>query len=159
MSSSGAYIEYVSSEWQQQSQNLKGDGYRGLSSLNILKRFTLGRNYENQACRYLQQQGLTLIARNFRSKLGEIDIIMQDTSHLIFVEVRYRKNEKYGSSLESVNMIKQKKIMLTAIIFLKKNAWTKDLNYRFDVVSYTGDKTVKWIKNAFNFESSYRYFL
>ena len=54
-----------------------------------------GKDAENRACHYLQAQGLQLLHRNYRSKGGEIDLILQDTDSLVFVEVRYRRPVSY----------------------------------------------------------------
>jgi len=59
-----------------------------------------GQHAENACCEYLQQQGLKLLTRNYRGKRGEIDIVMQDKNALVFVEVRYRKNDFFGGALE-----------------------------------------------------------
>ena len=93
-----------------------------------------GLAFENIALKYLQNHQLRLIERNFRTRCGEIDLIMKDGSTLTFIEVRYRKSTTHGSSSESVTPTKQKKIIKSAQIYLmKKNLW--HLNSRFDVVA------------------------
>ena len=73
-----------------------------------------GQHAERACCEFLQQQGLKLLARNYRGRHGEIDIIMQDKDALVFVEVRYRKNNHYGGALESVTAGKQARIQAIA---------------------------------------------
>ena len=72
---------------------------------------TTGQQAELLACQYLQQYKLKLITKNYHCRRGEIDLIMQDKKTLVFIEVRYRKNDRFGSALESVNYKKQAKIM------------------------------------------------
>ncbi len=106
---------------------------------------------EQQALSYLINAGLTPIRQNYHSKRGEIDLIMADGDSLVFIEVRYRKSDRFGSAIESVNAQKQQRIIQTAEYFLLQNA-TKYRNYRFDVVaiSPTGNETsISWIKDAF----------
>ena len=112
--------------------------------------------------RYLKNHGLQLVARNFNSRYGEIDLIMQDnTSHkgthyLVFIEVRYRANNRHGSGAESVNYQKQQKIIKTAHFFLQQEKKYQHLNCRFDVVSVTLEHkslSADWLKDAFQLSS------
>ena len=112
-----------------------------------------GRIAEQQALKYLCEQGLTLVTRNFHCKLGEIDLIMQDTDVLVFIEVKYRKSSSYGTPVEAVSLSKQKKIVKTAQVYLQKQG-LKEYNSkcRFDVVAIAGSSTntdITWLKNAF----------
>jgi putative endonuclease len=109
---------------------------------------SIGNKYEKLALRHLQRQGLKLIQTNFRSKLGEIDLIMQDDNQIVFVEVRYRSQLHYGNSLETVNLNKQQKIIRTALFYL--NERTEMQSCRFDVIAFSPNQQVKWIKNAFS---------
>ena len=107
-----------------------------------------GEQAEQHACDFLIAQGLTLIARNFRCVHGELDLIMNDGETLVIVEVRYRKNAKFGSALESVNYSKQAKISATTEFYL--NTLSGDMpRMRFDVVGILGDGDLQWVKNAF----------
>ncbi|MGC1854997.1 MAG: YraN family protein [Candidatus Aquirickettsiella sp.] len=122
----------------------------------------LGNQIEALVCDYLQQQKLKLVARNFRCRLGEIDLIMYDQSILVFIEVRYRQHRNFGSSLESVNFIKQNKIIKTAEYYLSSKQLSEKIACRFDVVgveptteklskiSKLDSAQVEWIKNAFS---------
>lgn len=101
---------------------------------------------EDFACAYLEQQGLQLINRNYHSRYGEIDLIMQHQQILIFVEVRYRRSASHGSSAESVNIRKQQKIILTAQEYLQ--TLSEIPICRFDVLAITGT-TMEWIQDAF----------
>jgi putative endonuclease len=82
----------------------------------------IGDQAEQLACAYLMQQGLILLKANFSIRLGEIDLIMRDTANdmLVFVEVRYRKNNHYGGAAGSVTVQKQRKIIKTAAFYLQR---------------------------------------
>jgi putative endonuclease len=112
-----------------------------------------GTHAEDQACRYLQRQGLRLIERNYRSRRGEIDLIMRDADSLVFVEVRYRRQHRYGSGLESVDRHKQRRIAACAAHYLLCHPQAALLAARFDVVALTpgdGGLRIDWIRNAFD---------
>lgn len=106
-------------------------------------------NAEQQACDFLISQGLTLIERNFRCYYGELDLIMQDGKTRVIVEVRYRKNAKFGSALESVTRAKQTKLINATEIYLSSQQNNELLPIRFDVVGISGNGQLQWIKNAF----------
>ncbi|MDH5357823.1 MAG: YraN family protein [Gammaproteobacteria bacterium] len=79
-----------------------------------------GAQAEQMALTYLEQQGLSVIDQNYHSRRAEIDLIMVDKDTLVFIEVRFRKSEKYGSALESVNYQKQTRIIRTATHTFRK---------------------------------------
>lgn len=110
--------------------------------------------YESVAKQYLLKQGLTLICSNFSSRLGEIDLIMQDHEFLVFIEVKYRKSSYFGEPQAMVSQSKQKKICKTAQIYMQSQGLNEYNTYcRFDVVSIRGPATsteITWLKNAFN---------
>ena len=116
-----------------------------------------GEYTETLACQFLENKGLTLIEKNFHCRLGEIDLIMQDTNSLVFVEVRYRKNIDFGSGAESVTASKQEKLIKTASVYLQQHDKLNQYPARFDVVSITGSLesnninaiNFDWIENAF----------
>lgn len=112
----------------------------------------LGNYWENVAEKYLNKNRLKTIKRNYYCKMGEIDLIMQDNGILMFVEVKYRKNDDWVSAAQSVTKSKQSKIIKAAQMFLLQNKKYKDMNCRFDVVTIQGEKqkpNINWIKNAF----------
>jgi putative endonuclease len=113
-----------------------------------------GQYYEEQAVEYLQRAGLSVVERNFRCKLGEIDIICRQGEQLIFVEVRYRSNPGFGSPAASVNRGKQRKIIRTAQFYLQNRRQFRNKFCRFDVLALTPARSceevdVQWLKNAF----------
>lgn len=121
-----------------------------------------GTTIEDLVCDYLRQHKLKLITRNYTCRLGEIDLIMQDQLTLVFIEVRYRKYPFFGSSLESVNWIKQNRIIKTAEYYLLSQQAGEEIACRFDVVgvkptaqklrniSKLDSAQVEWVKNAFS---------
>ena len=121
--------------------------------LPILPRLRLnspkGQHYEDLALRFLQAQGLALMARNYRCRSGEIDLIMRDDQYLVFVEVRYRASTSHGGAAASVTREKQQKLQRTALNFLH----TQRINEagqacRFDVIAFGGNEECQWYKNA-----------
>lgn len=119
-------------------------------------RQTVGKSAEASACKFLEAKGFVLIAQNYRSKFGEIDLIMRDQDEIVFIEVRSRQRIDYGSALDSVNRGKIKKIIKTATYFLQTKNWLHTVHSRFDVVAIhpvTGKIQLEWIKNAFSAES------
>ncbi len=107
-----------------------------------------GDHAEQRACHFLLAQGLKLILKNYRCKYGEIDLIMQDSKDVVFVEVRSRANTAFGSAIESVNKSKQRKILDTSIHFLQQRNWLNKANCRFDVIGIHQNE-LEWIKDAF----------
>lgn len=102
--------------------------------------------YEEAVSQYLISNGIEIIERNYRCKLGEIDIIGKQDDTIIFFEVKYRKSNAYGYAVEAVDYRKRKKIISCAKFYIAfKNI---DSYIRFDVIGITGDE-FEWIKNAF----------
>lgn len=115
-------------------------------------RHVLGKRAEEHAWRFLQDQGLKPILRNYRCYFGEIDLIMLDRDDIVFVEVRSRRRVDFGNALESIRPGKIRKLMKTATHFLQKKHWLHKRPSRFDVVAIhpvDGKMQLEWIKNAF----------
>ena len=114
----------------------------------------LGEDYERQAAHWLQDRGMQLLARNFRAKTGEIDIIMRHGEHLVFLEVRARSNRAFNTAAGSVDRRKQQRIVRTAQLFLQRHPELAGLPCRFDVIAFeprqSGDNLdIHWIPGAF----------
>ena len=113
---------------------------------------TLGNFGENCAAQFLEAQGYTIIARNFRIRSAEIDIIAQIDDVIIFVEVKARSDIRHGLPAEAVNLRKQKKIIKAAGVFLQDEKFC-DCACRFDVVEvyFNGERVeeINHIENAF----------
>lgn len=102
---------------------------------------------EQAACQFLQQQGLTLVTRNFRCRQGELDLVMLDRQVLVFVEVRLRNNPRFGGALASVTARKQQRLIRAAQYFLSQ--YPEPRACRFDVVGFDGESQPVWIADAF----------
>ena len=111
-----------------------------------------GTHWEKAAESYLRERGLKLLHRNFSSRFGEIDLIMEDEQTVVFIEVKYRKNAQHGSGAEAVTFHKQDRISRTAAWYLVKHPHRADQFCRFDVISIEPEiagQGIQWIKNAF----------
>jgi len=110
---------------------------------------TLGSAAEQLAADFLQQQGLTMIASNYRCKFGEIDLVMREAKTLVFIEVRLRSNPRFGNAAASITPAKQQKIARTAEHYLQQHG---NSACRFDAVVMDKADThnIEWIRNAFD---------
>ncbi|MDN2663634.1 YraN family protein [Psychromonas sp. 14N.309.X.WAT.B.A12] len=109
---------------------------------------TRGVQAEQQALAFLQKQGLLLMCQNFYCRFGEIDLIMSDQGTLVFIEVRYRKNQDFGGATASITPQKQRKLIKTAKHYLSQ---LDDEPYcRFDVIAISESAIQpQWIQDAF----------
>jgi putative endonuclease len=97
--------------------------------------------------------GLRDIARNAACRAGEIDLVMRDGACVVFVEVRYRRDARFGGGAASVDVRKQWKLVRAAEVFLLRNPALASMPCRFDVVEAAGDAaapTLHWIRAAFD---------
>ena len=111
-----------------------------------------GEDAEMRSLEFLQNQGLKLLERNFKNRYGEIDLIMMDNKDLVFIEVRYRKNDLFGGALQSIDTKKQQKIRRCAQSYLQNTVSQQFLGCRFDVVAVSGhppDFSIDWVPAAF----------
>jgi putative endonuclease len=120
-----------------------------------------GQLQEQIAAQYLLDHGLELICSNFHCRSGEIDLIMREQEILVFVEVRYRRSEKFGSAIESVDLRKQSRLLRCAQYFLISNGLSDKLPCRFDILGlspalrHSGKSSAEvkpdivWLRNAF----------
>lgn len=105
-----------------------------------------GNAAEDRAARFLTDRGLQVVARNYRTRLGEIDLVARDGETLVFVEVRMRASGSFGGALESITPRKQRRIAAAAAQFLGR--LRAPPRCRFDVVALEGDET-RWLRAAF----------
>ena len=99
---------------------------------------------------FLEKRGLQIREKNFRCRSGEIDLIAQDERYLVFVEVKYRKNGRSGSSFAAVGREKQRIISRVARYYLAVHGYRDFPPSSIEVVGIDGEK-IHWIKNAFDF--------
>jgi putative endonuclease len=116
----------------------------------------IGQRAEDAALHFLQAQGMRLVERNYRCRSGEIDLVMQHKCELVFVEVRYRGQDRFGDGAESVDFRKQQKIIKCAEHFLQQHGQYSRFPCRIDVVSVSKQMklaqsrpAINWIPDAF----------
>ena len=109
-----------------------------------------GAYYENLVAEYLKTQGYEILEKNYRCRIGEIDLIAKEGETLVFVEVKYRRNDKMGDPKEAVDQKKQKKISMTASYYLMRECGRMDIPCRFDVAAVLGDQ-IEVVKNAIEY--------
>lgn len=116
----------------------------------------LGSQGEKAAVDFLKDNGYKILAKNYKTKLGEIDIIARDKDTLTFIEVKTRYSDRWGLPSEAISQTKQRQISKAAIMFLKENGFL-DKKARFDVVSVVWEDNPKLelIKNAFELDQRY----
>ena len=115
-------------------------------------RIELGKRGEDLACRELERRGYAIIARRFRVRSGELDIIARDGAVLVFVEVKTRSGRRFGKAAEAVTVTKQRRMALLGNEYLLRHRLS-DCPCRFDVVSVNvgaGGPDVEIIQNAFD---------
>ena len=112
-----------------------------------MNRRETGTQYEERAAEYLIAQNYQILERNYRIRSGEIDIIARDGTVLVFIEVKYRKNDESGNPLEAVDIRKQRKIIKVARYYLYQKKYG-DVPCRFDVIGICGSH-IEHIKDVF----------
>lgn len=116
-----------------------------------------GATGENLAATYLENHGYKILAKNYRIRSAEIDIIAESSGVVVFVEVKTRSSARYGLAAEAVNVRKQKKIIEAASVFLQDEKYS-ECACRFDVIeiySCGKDFKIRQIENAFEVASEY----
>lgn len=105
---------------------------------------------ESKAVEYLKKKGYTIVERNYRTKVGEIDIIARKGNTLVFIEVKTRSNMNYGFPYEAVNKRKLDKIIKTSLIYIKQKG-DKGYQVRYDIIEVflSNDSKINHIENVF----------
>lgn len=107
---------------------------------------------ERVAGAWLRRRGLRRLDANYRCRIGEIDLVMQDGATLVFVEVRYRRTDAFGSGAETVGSAKRRRLVRAASRYLQQHPQWANHMCRFDVISMSGDECrpeIEWIRHAF----------
>ena len=108
-----------------------------------------GEEAEELAARFLAQQGLTIVARNYRTRFGEVDLVARDGGTLVFVEVRARSWHAYGGAAGSVDARKQRRVVAAARHYVAR--LRAEPPCRFDVITLQGREAAPaWIRGAFD---------
>ena len=108
----------------------------------------IGAEKEKLAAVYLQEQGYEIVAYNFSCRQGELDLIARKNEYLVFVEVKYRKNNRFGIAEEAVTAKKQLRMQKAAQYYLYKANLSQNTPCRFDVVAIN-QNDMELIENAF----------
>lgn len=105
---------------------------------------------EDLAARFLERQGLRVLARNYRCRGGEVDLICRERRVLVFVEVRLRRNASYGGAAASITGRKQGRVVLAAQHYLAMHA-LGEADCRFDCILLDGlsEAAIEWLRDAF----------
>jgi putative endonuclease len=113
---------------------------------------TLGQAWEARAARFLTARGIRIIARGYRCRLGELDLIGVDGTALVVVEVRARG--RAGAAIETIGFHKQRRIVNATRHFLMRHPKWHARHIRFDVIAIdridSGEPEIRWVKNAFD---------
>ena len=115
-------------------------------------RIILGKSGEDLACRELERRGYAIVARRFRVRSGELDIVARDGPVLVFVEVKARAGRQFGNAAEAVTFVKQRRLTELANEYLVRHR-VSECRCRFDVVSIhfgAGKPEIEIIQNAFD---------
>jgi len=120
----------------------------------IYDRHRRGRAWEDAAARFLAAHGLTIVARGYRCRLGELDIVCLDGEALVVVEVRARARTLRGGAAETIDWRKQQKIINATRHFLMRNPHWFERALRFDVIAVdaidTDEPQLHWLRSAFD---------
>lgn len=110
---------------------------------------SIGSFYERAAAAYLEKQGCRILEWNYRCRYGEVDLIVRDGEYLVFVEVKYRADDRKGSPFDAVDIRKQRILSKCALCYLAERGW-EDVPCRFDVVGILGQE-LSVVRNAFDY--------
>ena len=113
----------------------------------------LGRSGEDRAATHLAKIGYRVLERNYRTKMGEIDLIALDRDMVVFVEVKTRTSDAYGAPELAVDVRKQRRMVKAALTWLKQKK-LHQMACRFDVVAISGgdDAQIEVIRDAFEID-------
>ncbi|MDE2157039.1 MAG: YraN family protein [Xanthomonadaceae bacterium] len=117
----------------------------------------IGDPFEQRACTELERAGLSLLARNYSTRHGELDLVMRDGDTVVFVEVRYRRSVGHGDAAASVTASKQARLIQAAGHWLAAHPQHARRTCRFDVISYDGPADAvrrNWLRGAFEAASA-----
>jgi putative endonuclease len=108
-----------------------------------------GKDAEDRALAHLKRVGLRCLLRNYRARAGELDLVLEDAGCIVIAEVRARSHASFGGPLESVDIRKQRRIILATLQLLKERPALAERPLRFDVIGLDSTGKLVWIKDAF----------
>lgn len=106
----------------------------------------IGKDAENRARHYLVQQGLKFVTQNVRYTFGELDLVMRDGKHWVFVEVKFRSGNKFGGAIQALSQAQMQRIRQAAACYLQQH--NIDAPCRFDLVAIN-QQQIEWVRGAF----------
>jgi len=106
-----------------------------------------GRQAEALAATFLERHGLRILARNWRCRFGEIDLVAAQGAELVFVEVRARNSRSHGGAAESITAAKRRRLVAAANLYLARAG--SDMPCRFDALLIEAHGRVEWVRDAF----------
>ncbi len=110
-----------------------------------------GRSGEDEAARFLEERGLSIVSRNVRAGGGELDLVAEDGRRVVFVEVKWRRDASRGAPAEAVTPLKRRRLLSAARAWLAENPAGASREVRFDVVAIEGASgKIDWIRGAFD---------
>ncbi len=117
--------------------------------LNLPTKKAIGDYYEKHARQYLEAKGFKFIDQNVRYQGGELDLIMKNKECFVFIEVKYRKSNRFGGAISSISSQKKRRLLQTAYNWLRDHKLSATHSqYRFDAVIFNGDASnIHWIQN------------
>ncbi len=110
---------------------------------------------EARVARWLEQQGVTIVARNYRTRLGEIDLILHDGGRIAIVEIRQRRTTRFGGAAASITPEKQQRLVRLAQLWLQQHPQWREAPLRFDAILIDGSPEqgpIRWIQQAFSLD-------
>jgi len=113
-----------------------------------MERRRIGQSAEAAAVSFLESRGVRVLLRNYRGKVGELDLVAREGNTLVIVEVRRRSSNRFGGAAASVGPRKQARLRRTAALLLQRRSQLARLAVRFDVIAI-GPTGLQWIKHAF----------
>jgi putative endonuclease len=132
---------------------LEGFGDRKRRATVVLNLFrkraaqrAMGDTFEHAALNFLERNGLVLVTRNWQCAQGEIDLVMREGSQLVFVEVRRRSSNRFGSALASIDRAKLSRVWAAVNVYISKLPQRPD--YRLDAIAFDADGLPQWVRNV-----------
>ncbi len=113
-----------------------------------MERQRIGKNAEAAAVAFLRARGLTILLRNYRGRVGELDIVARHGRALVVVEVRARSSDRFGGAAASIDLRKQIRIRRATALLIRESPELANLPIRFDVIAVRGNN-IDWIQAAF----------
>ena len=116
----------------------------------MTRKKVIGKHGEEVAVRFLKQNGYFILAQNYHSRWGEVDVVAEKDREICFIEVKYRTGKSFGNAVESITSKKIKKMYKTAICYLQKKEWEeKDFALHVIAIDNDGNKeTINFITHV-----------